>query len=203
MLDWLQEVIRARHPDPQKSLSPVNSNGGWYGSIQPCRPVYKDHWGLPLWDVCDAHVEHAAKALPSQEMPSGFFPTESLAREWLTYIKQPAHPRTLSLVRMTQLSESRKNYGRPIIERFKDSVDEAIGQLAKHGHFTSNAYGTSQSVYTQAHTWTCWQENSKNCECAGSGTGPHTVGVRPWIRACRRYRRPHAVYCSGMGAEGS
>ncbi len=39
---------------------------------------------------------------------------------------------------MTQLSESRKNYGRPIIERFKDSVDEAIGQLAKHRHFTNN-----------------------------------------------------------------
>jgi len=48
---------------------------------------------LPLWNVCDAHVEHAAKALPSQEMPSGFFPTESLAREWLAYIKQPDHPK--------------------------------------------------------------------------------------------------------------
>ena len=39
---------------------------------------------------------------------------------------------------MTQLSESRKNYGRPIIERFKDSVDEAIGQLAKHRLLTNN-----------------------------------------------------------------
>jgi len=39
---------------------------------------------------------------------------------------------------MTQLSESRKNYGRPIIERFKDSVNEAIGQLAKHRLLTNN-----------------------------------------------------------------
>ena len=93
MLDWLQEVIRARHPDPKKPLSPMNLNSGWYGSIRPCETVYKDHWGLPLWNVCDAHVEHAAKALPSQEMPSGFFPTESLAREWLAYIKQPDHPK--------------------------------------------------------------------------------------------------------------
>jgi hypothetical protein len=93
ILDWLQEVIQVRHPDPQKPLSPMNLKTGWYGSIQPCKPVYKDHWGLPLWDVCDAHVEHAAKALPSQEMPSGFFPTESLAREWLAYIKQPDHPK--------------------------------------------------------------------------------------------------------------
>jgi hypothetical protein len=72
----------------------MNSNTGWYGSIQPCKSVYDDHWGLPLWDICDAHVEHAAKAVPSNELPSGFFPTESLAHEWLTYIKQPDHPKT-------------------------------------------------------------------------------------------------------------
>ena len=93
MLDWLQDVIQARHPDPQKPLWPMSSNTGWYGSIQPCKSVYDDHWGLPLWDICDAHVEHAAKALPSNELPSGFFPTESLAHEWQTYIKQPDHPK--------------------------------------------------------------------------------------------------------------
>jgi len=93
MLHWLQEIIQARLPDPQRPLSPMILNTGWYGSIQTCKPVYKDHWGLPLWDVCDAHVEHRAKALPSQEMPAGFFPTESLAREWLAYIKQPDHPK--------------------------------------------------------------------------------------------------------------
>jgi predicted esterase len=93
MLDWLQEVIESRHPDPKKPLSPVNWNAGWYGSIQPCEPTYKDHWGLSLWNVCDAHVERAGKPLPSQEMPAGIFPTESLAREWLAYVKQPNHPK--------------------------------------------------------------------------------------------------------------
>jgi len=93
ILDWLQEVIRARNPNPKEALSPMNSNHGWYGSIRPCEPVYNDHWGLPLWNVCDAHVERVEKDLPSQEMPSGFFPTESLATEWLTYVKQQDHPR--------------------------------------------------------------------------------------------------------------
>ncbi len=93
MLNWLQEVIQTRHPDPYKQLSPMNLKTGWYGSIRPCKTVYKDYWGLPLWNVCDAHVDRAAKALPPQEMPAGFFPTEALAREWLTYIKQPNHPK--------------------------------------------------------------------------------------------------------------
>ena len=93
MLNWLEVVMETRHPDPEKPLLPMNLSTGWYGSIRPCKVVYKDHWGLPLWDVCDAHVEYAGKALPSGEMPSGFFPTESLAREWLTYIKKPDHPK--------------------------------------------------------------------------------------------------------------
>jgi len=93
ILDWLEVVIPVRHPDPDRPLSPMNSNVGWYGSIRPCEAVHTDHRGLPLWNVCDAHVGGAEKDLPAQEMPAGFFPTESLAREWLAYIKQPDHPK--------------------------------------------------------------------------------------------------------------
>ena len=93
MLDWLEEVIRLRHPNPRKPLSAMNVKSGWYGSIRPCETIYKDHWGLPLRNVCDAHVERAEKALPSQELPAGFFPTESLAQAWLTYIKRRDHPK--------------------------------------------------------------------------------------------------------------
>jgi hypothetical protein len=93
MLDWLQEIIRARRPVVGKSLSPMNTQRGWYGSIQPCKSVYQDHWGLPLWNVCDAHLAATAKHLPPQELPSGFFRTESLGREWLAYVKQETHPK--------------------------------------------------------------------------------------------------------------
>ena len=93
MLDWLQEVIQMRRPDPKKPLLPMKLNNGWYGSIQPCEVIYKDHWGLPLWNICDAHFERSEKALPAKEMPAGFFPTEALAREWVTYIKQQDHPK--------------------------------------------------------------------------------------------------------------
>jgi hypothetical protein len=93
MLDWLQEVIRARHPAPGKLLSPMNTERGWHGSIQPCKTVYNDHWGLPLWNVCDAHLARLQKSLPSEELPAGFFPAESLGQGWLTYIKQVNHPK--------------------------------------------------------------------------------------------------------------
>ena len=93
MLHWLQKVIEVRRPDSEKPLVPMNASTGWYGSIRPCQIVYKDHWGLPLWNVCDAHVPRTARSLPSGEMPAGFFPTESLAREWLAYVLQPEHPK--------------------------------------------------------------------------------------------------------------
>lgn len=93
MLDWWQEVIHARRPVQGKPLSPMNTQHGWYGSIQACKTVYHDHWGLPLWNVCDAHVATTANDLPSQELPGGFFPTKSLGREWLAYIKQRTHPK--------------------------------------------------------------------------------------------------------------
>jgi len=94
MLDWLQAVIDIRKPDAQTPLLPVDLKLGWYGSIRPCQTPFKDHWGLPLWNVCDAHIKRAEKSLPPNELPAGYFPTESLAREWITYIKLPDHPKT-------------------------------------------------------------------------------------------------------------
>jgi hypothetical protein len=93
ILHWLQEVIEVRQPDSEQPLTPMNASTGWYGSIRPCQNVYKDHWGLPLWNVCDAHIVRTARGLPSGEMPAGFFLTESLAREWLAYVLQSEHPK--------------------------------------------------------------------------------------------------------------
>ena len=93
ILDWLQEVIRVRQPDAAKPLSPLELSRGWYGSIRVCDAVYNDHWGLPLWNVCDAHITDSEKGLPTGEMPAGHFTTEKLAQEWLSYIKQTEHPK--------------------------------------------------------------------------------------------------------------
>ncbi|SFS17494.1 hypothetical protein SAMN05421771_3174 [Granulicella pectinivorans] len=94
LLDWLQAVIDARKPSPNRPLRPMNQIAGWYGSIQPCPTQYQDHWGLPLWNVCDAHISRNRTAFPPNEKPAAFFPTQALAQEWLAYIKQPNHPKT-------------------------------------------------------------------------------------------------------------
>jgi dienelactone hydrolase len=112
MIDWLQAVVDARRPDPDKPLLPMRLNSGWHGSILPCPTPYHDHWGLPLWNVCNAHIRRAGKALPSKEMPSGYFPTESLAREWLAYSKQQEHPKT-SFSRPDQPTFGDPAYGEP------------------------------------------------------------------------------------------
>jgi dienelactone hydrolase len=93
MIDWLQAVIDARRPYPERSLLPMDLHSGWYGSIQPCPTPYQDHWGLPLWNVCDAHIGRAGRALPPNEMPAAYLPTEALARAWLAYIRQQSHPK--------------------------------------------------------------------------------------------------------------
>lgn len=93
ILDWLQEVVRVRQPESTKPLSTMKITSGWYGSIRVCDAVYTDHWGLPLWNVCDAHVYASEKGIPSGEIPARYFTTEKLAHEWLSYIKQPEHPK--------------------------------------------------------------------------------------------------------------
>jgi hypothetical protein len=87
-----QDITRF-YSDPAKPLSPMKTSFGWYGSIRVCDAVHKDHWGLPLWNVCDAHVAVSEKSLPTGEMPAGYFNTEKLAQEWLSYIKEPDHPK--------------------------------------------------------------------------------------------------------------
>jgi pimeloyl-ACP methyl ester carboxylesterase len=92
ILDWLQEVIEVRQPDPAKPMLPLDQKSGWHGSIRPCNHSANDHWGLPLLGVCDARIT-STELRRSSDMPAGYFPSESLAKEWLAYIKQTNHPK--------------------------------------------------------------------------------------------------------------
>jgi dienelactone hydrolase len=92
ILDWLREVIEIRQPEPGKAMLPFDQKNGWHGSIRPCNQSTNDHWGLPLLSVCDARINRT-ELRRSSDMSSGYFPSESLAKEWLAYVKQTAHPR--------------------------------------------------------------------------------------------------------------
>lgn len=92
VLAWLQQIIEIREPESGKSLLPLDRNSGWYGEMRTCNSSANDHWGLPLVSVCDARIT-SGELRRSSDMPSGYFPSESLAREWLAYVKQSEHPR--------------------------------------------------------------------------------------------------------------
>jgi hypothetical protein len=56
ILEWLDEIVKLRERASNTPLRAINVTKGWYGFIRPCDAVRKDHWGEPLWNVCDASV---------------------------------------------------------------------------------------------------------------------------------------------------
>lgn len=85
LLEWLDGVIGPRKLDPRQ---------GWNGFIRPCAPVRRDHWGEPLWNVCDASVQPSSRSAPTGQIPAAWFPSSRLALNWLAFIRQKEHPAT-------------------------------------------------------------------------------------------------------------
>jgi hypothetical protein len=90
ILEWLDSVIRLRKPEPDRQLRPVTREG-WMGMIRRCENVSHDHWGEPLWNVCDAYVQSAGHSARKDFQVAGWLPTRKFARDWLTYIQQQDH----------------------------------------------------------------------------------------------------------------
>ncbi len=89
MLAWLDEMLRLQ---TQGGLDRKRIKDAWIGSIQPCPTDRRDHWGEPLWDVCDASIHPARSATQAGEQPSAWFPNHRLAMDWLAFIRQKNHP---------------------------------------------------------------------------------------------------------------
>ena len=91
ILEWLGEMIKLREPDSEKPLRTIDRSKGWYGFIRPCESVRKDHWGEPLWNVCDASVQ-PTHVMPEDQVVGAWFPTHRLALDWLVFIREQKHP---------------------------------------------------------------------------------------------------------------
>jgi len=92
VLNWLDEIMKARLTAPKSPLPKIDDRRGWVGFIRPCDTTKRDHWGDPLWNVCGAAVQEATRAAPTDWLPSGWFPTQGLAAEWQQYVQQKRHP---------------------------------------------------------------------------------------------------------------
>lgn len=92
VLDWLDEIIRLRQPSATQPLRKIDDDLGWFGYIRKCPTALHDDWGAPIWGVCDASVTPAGAPAPSNMFPSGWLPSRKVAKEWLEFVRQPAHP---------------------------------------------------------------------------------------------------------------
>jgi len=92
VLNWLNGIMKLRKPTPMKPLRRINDDGGWVGFIGPCETVKRDHWGEPLWNVCNATIQPLHRPAPSHQLASGWFPDRKLALDWLSFIQQKEHP---------------------------------------------------------------------------------------------------------------
>jgi hypothetical protein len=102
ILEWLDAVVVQR----------VKRAAGWYGFIKsqpsaatdcpdqssPARPSWcrstKDTWGGANWSVTAATIDKRSDP-PDGMMPSGWLPTDTFAKQWLSFVTQSEHPVTL------------------------------------------------------------------------------------------------------------
>jgi hypothetical protein len=94
VLTWLEEIIKLRQPSPTKPLRKIDDGHGWVGYIRTCFSDVHDGWGGQTWDACDASIHRVGVPAPADQIPAGWLPSHRLATEWLTFVKQPTHPRT-------------------------------------------------------------------------------------------------------------
>ena len=92
IFEWLEQILKLRDPASDRPLRATDDSGGWYGFLRPCEAVRRDHWGEPLWNVCDASVQPAQLPAPKDQVSGAWFPTHRLALDWLAFIREQKHP---------------------------------------------------------------------------------------------------------------
>jgi hypothetical protein len=92
ILEWLDEMIKLRAPASDRPLRVINDSKGWDGLMRPCEIVRRDHWGEPLWNVCDASVQADHPPAPTHQLAAAWFATHRLALDWLAFIREQQHP---------------------------------------------------------------------------------------------------------------
>jgi hypothetical protein len=91
ILGWLDQIIELRQPSATKPLRAIDDRRGWVGYIRTCPSDVRDGWGTPTWDACDASIQQIGLAARPDRLPAGWFPSQRVATEWLSFIKRPRH----------------------------------------------------------------------------------------------------------------
>lgn len=93
ILQWIEAMLRERLA-LGGTLRPVNSRKGWEEFIAKRETETKDTWGEKTSELIGALIQRRAARPPQNMIPAGWLPNHRIAKEWLSFVKLPAHPAT-------------------------------------------------------------------------------------------------------------
>jgi dienelactone hydrolase len=94
MLDWLAAILEQGQ---RSTASPqrIDQRTGWLAFMTTRETDTKDSWGGNTSSVTAATIERfGARAPRGITTPAGWLPTQRVAKEWLSFVKQAEHPVT-------------------------------------------------------------------------------------------------------------
>jgi dienelactone hydrolase len=102
ILEWLDAVVVQRMTRATGSYGFIRNQpteaSDCPDQSDPVRPSWcrspKDTWGGGNWSVTTATVEQRPNAPPGM-MPAGWLPTDTFAKQWVSFVTQPEHPVTM------------------------------------------------------------------------------------------------------------
>ena len=93
ILQWIEVMLEERQA-LDGILHPIDSRKGWKAFIATQETETKDTWGEKTSELTKARIQRSAARPPQNMIPAGWLPNHQVAKEWLSFVKQPEHPAT-------------------------------------------------------------------------------------------------------------
>lgn len=93
ILLWIEAMLEERQA-PDGTLRPVDRDEGWSVFIAMLETETKDTWGEKTSGLTKAQIQRSTAHPPQNMLPAGWLPNHRVAKEWLSFVKQPEHPVT-------------------------------------------------------------------------------------------------------------
>lgn len=93
ILQWLEAVIKQRQAETSgTALRSMDQRHGWQALIKTRQTKINDSFGLKTFEVVDAKIERIEGNNSMEWDSAGWLPNESLAREWVSFVRKKQHP---------------------------------------------------------------------------------------------------------------
>jgi dienelactone hydrolase len=93
MLLWLEAVIKQRVvTSARKELRAMEQRDGRLAFVKTRETDTKDSFGLRTFDATNAKIEELKHTVPEGWMAAGWLPNHTIAKEWLSFVRQEHHP---------------------------------------------------------------------------------------------------------------